>query len=1120
MSLENAVLYNQDVIIGTDTNSLKNIFTDVINIDGFTIFRQSDNFFKRDEETGVISKLSTGNGQVYKWYRVKDNENLVYLQSDLIIDNNIHINGYTYSNYNIEHYKNNIDDSTIKFTGLGFGGVTNHSKDKEVTDSYIVVNDAWKSFNNNTELFSSKTLIIEGDLYLNNTLSTSLESNIKITYLKEKLYTAEQIINGTSQWAKIDDKIYVNKPIFIDGDIIVSGNIYNCNNYIDNTENNDIIYPENQVSIDTVTIKDNLKITKKNIFLENEKIEIKGEDIRLIGDKINIDGDVSFHFQYAHTLKEIYEHAVIYNQAGLMQKRTAFTGQVPIRYGNKHEIGYEFAWTGNATHFDIFKVTGDIFLADTNPNSGFRIITDFVLTINPVDDGEKYPAMDALFNINNRYNLGALKSLMDVDAKRISGKRMSLRMIWETLEDYKELYYASFDVTAVIPSKLGKNMMITPYYNVIRGDEIDAIPISSIKPFIKYDENSKSEGMCNLYYQNVDIANLKIVGDNMPNDRTSLQVYKTNTDTEYNIAEFWDKNNIIQDKELDCLHCFDTHYNDDNVYGVVIGRSGITVIGIHEKDKKLSLEYGHKNSNLAQLNINSENSSMDRLKVKGRYNQITKIDNDGNLILGSDNKYQVRNNITNPLIDEYKLDVNGDTTINGILLLKHNDILRTFFSVKHVETVVGTENVIELYVSWGINLEDSYDIYQPINLNIDYYISSIDIFPILTKQQTFSILINPRNDIGKNMPNIITILEKDGQTTSIYRSTTLESFRNSHNSIKILIRTIYATYDNEEFFKSIAYANISMIGESFMNEFLVTSKLDFYGLLVKPEVDDLKLTLRIGDFKLNLYQYSNINNILIATFHTKYANPSVVIDGLFLTISVDNTYNDFNIEVEILNRQNQNLGTLFTIYVNIFPTIVAMTNEYIVPDILIDLVKIDLLQFYNLNSLYIWDDIKDIIRFTSTHNVNHETGELELRGYQSGNQLYTEIGIYLLNNNNTQYIHMNSDLIIRYTEIKQIILNPEYEANIEIGDFNLIEYYDNPDTTRINFSNIEYPDIITDNYLTTYSWLIGKSLNIIAFYKDHYDTTFNNKLILNVVGSSGVFTETETGIETETETEI
>ena len=220
MSLENAVLYNQDVIIGTDTNSLKNIFTDVINIDGFTIFRQSDNFFKRDEETGVISKLSTGNGQVYKWYRVKDNENLVYLQSDLIIDNDIHINGYTYSNCNIEHYKNNIDDSTIKFTGLGFGGVTNRLKDKEVTDSYIIVNDAWKSFNNNTELFSSKTLIIEGDLYLNNTISTSLESNIKITYLKEELYTAEQIINGTSQWTKIDNKMYVNKPIFIDGSIL------------------------------------------------------------------------------------------------------------------------------------------------------------------------------------------------------------------------------------------------------------------------------------------------------------------------------------------------------------------------------------------------------------------------------------------------------------------------------------------------------------------------------------------------------------------------------------------------------------------------------------------------------------------------------------------------------------------------------------------------------------------------------------------------------------------------------------------------------------------------------------------------------------------------------------
>ena len=66
------------------------------------------------------------------------------------------------------------------------------------------------------------------------------------------------------------------------------------------------------------------------------------------------------------------------------------------------------------------------------------------------------------------------------------------------------------------------------------------------------------------------------------------------------------------------------------------------------------------------------------------------------------------------------------------------------------------------------------------------------------------------------------------------------------------------------------------------------------------------------------------------------------------------------------------------------------------------------------------------------------------------------------------------------------------ESNINIGDTNLIEYYDNPYVNLIQFSNIEYPSIITNNILTVDSTFIGTSLDIIAFYENHYDTTFNN----------------------------
>ena len=65
-------------------------------------------------------------------------------------------------------------------------------------------------------------------------------------------------------------------------------------------------------------------------------------------------------------------------------------------------------------NYDIFKISGDIFLADTlkiNEN-GFRVVSDFVLTINPIDDGFTYPGLDVLYNLNNRYKSGILKELI------------------------------------------------------------------------------------------------------------------------------------------------------------------------------------------------------------------------------------------------------------------------------------------------------------------------------------------------------------------------------------------------------------------------------------------------------------------------------------------------------------------------------------------------------------------------------------------------------------------------------------------------------------------------------------------------------------------------------------
>jgi len=397
MSLENTILNDVNISLATIENPFTTVNTQEINVDGLTIFRENDKFYKKDEATGIISKLSTGNGQVYKWYKIRNRDDIVYLDGDLIIDNVIYLNGNVIDNYDISDFSSNIDNTVIKFIGVGFGAVTNELKDKEVTSDYVVVNDAWKQFTNvsgDLNLFTSKSLVVNGNIYVKNTIDNIQASNIYITDLKERSFTAEEIILGTGQWATVDNKLYIDKTIWIDGDIIASGNINSNYIYYDpNNIDHNVLLPDISRKIETVNIKDNLIVNNHKNILKNEQIELKGDDIHLLGSNIYLDGELFFHQKYIQVLKEVYEHTVIYNAAGMMQKRTAFTGQIPIKYGAKHEVGYDMVWTTEPTHYDIFKVSGDIFLTDTTKTSenGFRIITDFVLTINPKDDGFQYP---------------------------------------------------------------------------------------------------------------------------------------------------------------------------------------------------------------------------------------------------------------------------------------------------------------------------------------------------------------------------------------------------------------------------------------------------------------------------------------------------------------------------------------------------------------------------------------------------------------------------------------------------------------------------------------------------------------------------------------------------------
>lgn len=1118
MSLENTILNDVNISLATIENPFTTVNTQEINVDGLTIFRENDKFYKKDEATGIISKLSTGNGQVYKWYKIRNRDDIVYLDGDLIIDNVIYLNGNVIDNYDISDFSSNIDNTVIKFIGVGFGAVTNELKDKEVTSDYVVVNDAWKQFTNvsgDLNLFTSKSLVVNGNIYVKNTIDNIQASNIYITDLKERSFTAEEIILGTGQWATVDNKLYIDKTIWIDGDIIASGNINSNYIYYDpNNIDHNVLLPDISRKIETVNIKDNLIVNNHKTILKNEQIELKGHDIHLLGSNVYLDGELFFHQKYIQVLKEVYEHTVIYNAAGMMQKRTAFTGQIPIKYGVKHEVGYDMVWTTEPTHYDIFKVSGDIFLTDTTKTSenGFRIITDFVLTINPKDDGFQYPGLDVLFDVNNRYRLGILEDMIDIKVTRVSAKHIKLSMNWETKPFYKELYYASMDITTVIPKRIGRRLFITPYHIVHNGDESELVDLQDIKPFIKLDLSDYDEtnnDLSNLHYQSVNIANVKILGDGGVNDRTSLTVYKTSLDNNIHIAEFWDKN-ASTIEEGDCFNCANDHYdNGTKVQGVVIGRSGIMSIGIEEKDKEYSLEENHPNSNLAQLNITSSDGNINRLKINSRSTRSFIVDNNANVIIGNSKKYNERRSIVSPMVHEYALDVSGHTLISGSLMLHHNNIMRSYFNVKNHQPLKTRNNILEMYITWDVNAENSVTIFQPINLDIDYYISSIDLYPIKTRQQNYNILLNPRNVVENDMPNIISILEKEGQTTRLFKDLIVTGTREDYNAVKIIINATFAVELTEIPFSTIAYTNVTITGENVLNQFFVTNREDFFGLLSIDSVPDLNLILTIGTYSIDLYDKLNIidkTGIFFEIVDKSINDINAVIDNSILKIYTNVRNLTYNFKIRVLNRRYQIIGTPLTIYITEIPRMYANPDYtlHIIDELIIDEFTLSLYQFYNLYTEYQWEYITPYIRLQSTFNIDPNTSILTIKGLQSGELKNIEVSVYYLNNEGTDYILIDSTFNIQYVEIKQIKCLYNLVVEIAVSEsitLNLFDYFEplNVDLIRFNVIGIDR-DIITDNkYITFIDTDIGKSINIIGYYDNYYDITYNNSLMFLII---------------------
>lgn len=1077
--------------IGSSENMLGNIFTEKVHIDGFSVFQQNNELYKRNEETGLVSKLSSG--QLFKWFSIKDREDVVYLDGDLIIDNSLNITGVLESNVDLSSYI--VDNSYIDRVGIGYGSVTN--KEYDPTSQYIVINDAWKSVRNNTELFTSRTVVVNGNVFVKGNVDT----NPYITEIREAQHSTEDIVLGTNQWSNIQSSLYTEKQVWIDGSIVVAKDIIlNYNHTFDS--NVPLVQPLDPTYVDTVSIKDNIIVKDhKTLIQNNEFVEISGYDLKLTGSNIFIDGDVNFHFKNAHVLKEIYEHTVIYNSMELMQKRTAFTGQIPIKHGSSHEIGYHITWTATPTNYDIFKIEGDIFMADTLTvkDGGFRIKTNFTLTINPIDNGDDLPGIDNMFEINNAYRMGIISEAIDVKVERMSAKHVKLKVTWATRSDYHEIYYASLNITGIIPSRIGKRMLISPFHKVIEDSSIHSIPSEDQQPYYalmdvnddQYDVNS-SNAYSNLLVGSQHFASIDIEGIH---DRSSLVVNRSSVEKEILIAEFWDKHSdSVNTVDINCdgNSCISDHYNKLK-QGVIIGQAGVTSIGISETEKTDTIL-----PSVAQLNVTSQNVNRKRVKVDGAYGNVSVIDNNANIIIGNTNQFNDRFNLRTPTVNEYALDVSGHSMFNGSVTVNNNGMIKADFNMRQFIGTLSLTNVMEMYLCWGINKEDSSSLIQNVKMNIMYNICTTGVNPPKIRTEDINIIIDPQND-DVQKPNSLVIWTREGLSSFFYRNLDTVVEREDFNAVKITVTSYNATPAD-----TVSYASVSIVGDNKLQQFSLDNKLDFYGILDVPEVDDIDLILTIGTYDVDLYSIFSITDRYRAYFDTENHSIDTIklrIEDYKLKIDTNARGIEYSFNIVVYNRRRYFIDNSLKIKVFEIPKMIPLENstDIYIDEPIIYNKMLYIYDFYNISHMYEWSFIRNYIRFDSRFQISE--GTIDIKGYLSGKSKTVEVSVFYINNQGNGYVFIDNSLKIHYNEINPIIPKEYAPVTVSLNgnesiDKDLLEFYDSFDINYIRFSG---HDFITDNTITLSTTDIGTTVRINAFYKDHFDTTVDSTLQLVIV---------------------
>tara|TARA_Y100000389_G_scaffold128022_3_gene125408 strand:+ start:2649 stop:5939 length:3291 start_codon:yes stop_codon:yes gene_type:complete len=938
---------NANVDIGSRDSPFRNVYSQNFEVDGFRFYGENDTLYNQNINTSRVSEFAYI--QPFNWYSIEENDDKVYLDGDLIIMNDTYLNGNIYSNVDLSDYK--VNNLNIDLYTLGTG--LSLKKHTSPTVENVVINDAWTPILENNALFSKRTLIVNGNIYIGSNLSVGFPT----TTYRYGNYTGAEYVYGNNAWSNVDEDVrkgvYVDIPVYVDGDIISSGNI--IRNFTNDFTISKPLLPTN---VDSININDRYVSDDYNTTIYNEEnINIEAKNITIKG-ALNVEGGFDFNNGGVNLLKEIYEHSAVYNSMDVMQKRYTYTGQMPIGIGYKHEIGYDITWITDANATHMFEIRGNIFMSDTlrSSDGGLRIRSDFLITIDPRNNNNDLPGLDEKTEFTHSVSSDFV-TVLDLDVVRKNQKHVKLFFKWETQYQYNEIYTANINIEGFIPAVIGKNMLFTPFHNVLEGG--DGNQEESSPYFANIDNEGTVEVDSNI--RAGVISKLYISGDDVG---PALKVEQPTINNETSIAEFWDKNSGLNLAYENDTFCPIDHYGKP--YGVRFGAGGVTGIGV-SKDERTYLD----SSQSAQLNVRSFLKDKNAMQVSGYYGNAV-FDNGGRLIIGSKYKYNERNNVSDPAVKNYALDVVGDVIFDGALSFSHNGMLKSFFNMTDdiSETNIST---LTMYLSWITDNQGLIpDHINNIYLNGFYQITSFEYINSEGQAQehnlndTFQIIINP-HDNGLTRPNRVRDWSSITVKSQLFRIFEINVNRQDYNAIRI---DLVAKTKGLEIVKSRASADISVSGDKQLGQFNLQDHDNYFGIIhnmIRNNELENHYYLIMGTYTFNVFNNFILEDETLVTMEYVTCNidSNVLIEFTSSNFKIETNlkYKDYSIQLNVLNRESNIIDDSVIYNITELPEINILGDSNINISNLTSNIYINLYDYYELSTFIDYSNIKDYIGF-------------------------------------------------------------------------------------------------------------------------------------------------------------